>query len=322
MLRFRLNFAEKRMNTQIFMTMVVALLMLTCNVQGNSASVLWNDQCPPSFAKTMEEGKSLKREIPDFHRDFRLQLGWQGGKICKDPNVCKDPNELITKEILLIKKIVDEVFRPQIISPNTIDSRILFLSNVSFKSGKNNAMVFRFKKDKYIVKIMKTLAKKGKSVGTLFITIRPVSNDPIDRKLLAEEIFNNRILPAKYERPFYCPKLKRQSKVLSAGAWMARETWRIGDSGEIIDADAHIRRVDGDIGNGRYRRIDFYTNGKFACFRITAGPNRKKQEVEQDESLSRKKHETNHIRRKLMLNSGFMMVPFSAKTDPNSMPPP
>ena len=279
MLRFRLKFAEKRMNTRIFMTMAVALLMLTCNVQGNSASVLWNDQCPPSFAKTVEEGKSLKREIPDFHRDFRLQLEWQGGKICKDPNVCKDPNELITKEILLIKKIVDEVFRPQIISPNTIDSRVLFLSNVSFRGGKNNAMVFRFKKDKYIVKIMKTLAKKDNLHGKLFITIRPVSNDPIDIKLLAEEIFNNRILPAKWEPPFYHPKLKRQSKVLSAGVWKARETWGIGDSGEIIEADAHMPVEDGDIGNGRYKRIDFYTNGKFACFKIIAGGNRKGQEV-------------------------------------------
>ena len=110
---------------------------------------------------------------------------------------------------------------------------------------------------------MKTLGKRGK----IFITIRPVTEDPVNIKQLSEDIFNPRILPAKWEPPLYYGKLKRKSKVFIAGAWMARDTWRTGKSGEIIEADSHLPAEYGAIGEGLYKRIDFYTNGKFASFK-------------------------------------------------------
>lgn len=266
------------MNTRIFMSTIIVLLMLTYSVQGDSTSVLWNDQCPPSFAKTLEEGESLKTEIPDFHRDFRLQLVWQTGK------VCRDPNEHLSKEILLTKKALSEILKSRIIpSIDLINNNLLLLSNVDFKSGQGGALVVRFKKDKYVIKTMKTLGNEGK----LFITIRLISGDAIDVKQLAEDIFNERILPAKWEKPFYFSSLKRKSKIVSAGVWLARDTLRIDSSGKVYEADSHVPAVWGPIGEGLYKRIDFYTNGKFVSFQLLGGPKLPASQTEEEPSTEK-----------------------------------
>ncbi len=252
------------MNARICISLITALLALAFTAHGNSVGVLWNSQCPHSFAETLEEGESLKKEIPDFHRDLRLPLGWQVGK------TCTDPNEQLSKEILFTKKILSEVFKPQIIPLESIDDKFLLLSNLSFKDGKKReTLVVRFKKDKYIIKIMKTIDKKK---GKMFITVRLTSKEAIKIKELSGDIFTERILPAKWEKPFYYGRLKRESKILSAGMWMAKDTVRIDSSGKIIRADSHSPVSRGPIGVGLYSRIDFYTNGKFASFKILGGP--------------------------------------------------
>lgn len=252
------------MNARICISLITALLALSFTAHGNSVGVLWNNQCPHSFAETLEEGESLKKEIPDFHRDLRLPLGWQVGK------TCTDPNEQLSKEILLTKKVLFEVFKPQIIPLESIDDKFLLLSNLSFKDGeKRETLVVRFKKDKYIIKIMKTIDEKK---GKIFITVRLTSKEAINIKELLVDIFNERILPAKWEKPLYSDRLKRESKILSAGAWMAKDTYRIDSSGKIIRADSRSPAGWGPIGKGRYKRIDFYTNGKFVSFRILGGP--------------------------------------------------
>ena len=130
-------------------------------------------------------------------------------------------------------------------------------------------MVVRFKKDKYIIKIMKTIDEKK---GKIFITVRLTSKEAIKIKELLGDIFTERILPAKWERPLYSDRLKRKSKILSAGFWMAKDTVRIDSSGKIIRADRHSPKAWGPIGIARYKRIDFYTNGKFVSFQIVGGP--------------------------------------------------
>lgn len=230
---------------------------------GKSDAVLWNDKCPHSFGKTAEEGELLKKEIPDFRRDYRFQMEWKGGR------VIKDPNRVTAKEVALTQKAVFEIFKPGVVPLRSIDGNILLLPDVEFKGGKKNALVFRFKKGKYIIKIMKTFGGENE----IFVTVRDVSKKPADIIKLSEDIFNDRVLPVKWDRPFHIGNLKRKSKTVNAGQWLARDSWGVNESGHLTKIYKYPGPIErrGTIGVGPYEITDFCTNGKFASFEITAG---------------------------------------------------
>jgi hypothetical protein len=79
-------------------------------------------------------------------------------------------------------------------------------------------------------------------------------------------------LPAKWEAPFYYGALKRESRIMRGGMWTARDTKIVDGSGHIVELDADVPAEWGPIGEGRYKRVDFCTNGKFMCFKILGGP--------------------------------------------------
>ncbi|MCK4794126.1 MAG: hypothetical protein KAV87_60925, partial [Desulfobacteraceae bacterium] len=253
------------MNRRKSISIIVSSLVLVCAVYavystlGNKQRILWNDQSPCSYAETPQEGEFLKKEIPNFHSYFRLQFEWQTGQ-------WTEPNEIPSNQIALTKKILSEIFKPGIIPIESIDDKFLLLPDVSF-AGRTpeDALVVRLKKGKYAIKIMK-------SEYQIFITIRPISGKKINIKQFAQEVFNSRILPAKWGKPLYHGKLRRKSKVLRAGAWSARDATKIDSSGRTVYAYSREPVDDAPIGEGLYKRVDFYTNGRFASFKIIGGP--------------------------------------------------
>jgi hypothetical protein len=243
-------------------TIIICGLLVSAGSDPNrSSKILWNDESPNAFGENAKEGELLKKEIPDFDKDFRLQLEWKGGK------KCVDSNDTIKKDISLTKKIFSDVFKPEIIPNEFTEDKFLFLSKVAFQDKESDALETRFQKGEYIIQVMKTKSE-------IFVTIRTVSNKSLDLKPLAENIFNIKILPEKWESPFYMGNLKRDSNILRSGMWNAKDTMKIDISGNIVnlDMESGLPKSYGPIGEGRYKRIDFYTNEKFFIFKIIGGP--------------------------------------------------
>jgi hypothetical protein len=243
-------------------TLIMCMFLISAgNDPNHSSKILWNDESPSAVGENVKEGELLKKEIPDFDKDFRLQLEWKGGK------KCVDTNDAIKKDISLTKKIFSDVFKPEIIPNELTEDKFLFLPIVAFQDKESDALETRFKKGEYVIQVMKTKSE-------IFITVRNVSNKSLDLKQLAENIFNNKILPEKWETPFYMGNLKRESKILRSGMWTAKDTFKIDSSGNIVnlDMESGLPIVDGPIGEGRYRSIAFYTNEKFFIFKIIGGP--------------------------------------------------
>ena len=109
----------------------------------------------------------------------------------------------------------------------------------------------------------------------IHVTIRPTSGKTISIPELASDIFNSRILPVKWDKDFYFASLKRDSKILKAGQWLARDNYRVSPSGKAYSID----QVKGTKnmewvppGEGLYSLVNFHTNGKFTIFSISGGP--------------------------------------------------
>jgi hypothetical protein len=82
---------------------------------------------------------------------------------------------------------------------------------------------------------------------------------------LAENIFNERILPVKWEKQFYIDKMKVDSEILTSCYWHTSDSTRYKSSAsspkpEIIP-----------LGEGAYGEVTTYTDNKFVMFIITQG---------------------------------------------------
>ncbi len=258
MLAYRELDKEAQMNRQVLLKIVLTLLFsaVVCNA---SVQAKWNDECPCSFAQEVDKGKALQKEIPDFHRDFRLQLTWQGGEPCHDPNA------ELGKEIKLAETVTRSLLKDIFIPEDLDKDRFLLLSNLPFKGGARDAIVLRFSKNGYIFKIMKTRMH-------VFITLRPLSRKPVDVQQISKKVFRTKILPAAWQKPLYHGNLKRKSKVMQAGMWLPQDCWFINDKGHMVTRDRHLPRLFGPIGKGLYKRLDFYTDGKFITYKLISGP--------------------------------------------------
>lgn len=224
-----------------------------------SSEVLWNDECPSAVSENAQEREALKKEIQDFESGLRSLLDLPiGHKI-------SEPNEKLQNEIILTERIIKEVFKPGVIPLESIKDKFL-LSYVNLKGSEEQVLFFRVKQDKYIVQFMKR-------TNTIFITIRPISGQTIEIPKLAEDIFNNRILPVKWDKAFYMTELKRDSKIIRAGQWITRDHRRVTPSGEIYEIDQFFAGIKWyPLGEGLYSQVSFRTDGKFAIFSISGGP--------------------------------------------------
>ena len=264
----RLNERRNEMVTRILVSIVVVSAIVASLANGNASTVLWNQQCPCSYAVDPRIGEQLKREIPDFDSDFRLQLEWKGG------SSIADPNEKLMREMSLTKNIIHEVFKAELIPAELTGDRFLLLHSVNLREGRRDALVCRFRRDKYIVKIMKTRM-------AVYITIRSATGKtPEDIVQLSQDIFTDRVKPARWGGRFFLPSLKRESRVLRAGMWSASDTWKIDDSGRRVKdpRPARLPTRYGPIGLGLYDRVYFYAGGGCAMFRITGGPKMRDRE--------------------------------------------
>jgi len=250
--------------------MFLALVLYGIGACGEKPQVLWNDECPYSFGKTPEEGKLLQKEIPDFDRDFRLQLAWQGGE------PCRDPNEKLSKEIGLTRKVISDVLKPEFIPNDLADERFLLLRGADFKGGKRDALVVKFAKGKYIFKFMKTRMK-------VFVTVRPVSGETIDVQRISQGILTKKIQPVVWKMPLYCANAKRESKIMRAGMWSPQDDWTLDSHGHPVSKDYHLPIGYGPIGLGLYDSVHFYTDGKFISYKLLGGPPLRSKKADEDE---------------------------------------
>lgn len=222
-----------------------------------SSNSLWNEECPSAVSDNKQERTSLTEEFPEFNLDFKLQLDMQFGQ------KISEPNDKLRKEIILTEKVVKEVFKPETIPLIESLAKKLYLSNISLGEIKEKVLNFRVKKDKYIIQFMKRSQ-------TIYVTVRLASGQKIEIPKLAEEIFDIRIWPLNWEEVFY---LKRDSKILKTGTWIARDNMVQTPSGEYEIRDQATSRVEWvPIGEGHYSFVTFYTDDKFVIFAISGGP--------------------------------------------------
>jgi hypothetical protein len=252
------------MKTLIKIISLIGLLAFNKSCFSNSPEkVLWNEECPSAVSENAQEREALKKEIPDFEKGLRPLLDLQVSQ------KISEPNDNLKKEMALTEKILKEVFRPGIIPLESIKDKFR-LSNISISSReekKEQYLIFRIKQDKYIIQFLKSL-------NAICITIRPTSGESIDIPQLAEDIFNKRILPLKTNnRLSIIMNPKRDSKILKAGFWGARDYDRITPSGKSYTMDQFTARMEWlPVGEGLYGNVTFYTNNKFAIFVIVGGP--------------------------------------------------
>ncbi|OHB54458.1 MAG: hypothetical protein A2173_10975 [Planctomycetes bacterium RBG_13_44_8b] len=242
-------------------TIIVILVVNNACYSNSSKEILWNEECPSAVSDNAQERQALKKEIPDFEKGFRPLLDLQVVQ------KISEPNENLQKEMALTEKILKEVFKPGIIPLESIKDKFM-LSNVNISSveeSKEQGLVFSVKQDKYIIQFLKRL-------HTICVTIRPTSGQTIEIPQLAEDIFNKRILPLKWEANFYLKELKRDSKILKAGQWSPRDYVRMTPSGEVYRVQFTGKVEWLPLGEGLYSLVNFYTNGKFAVFAISGGP--------------------------------------------------
>jgi hypothetical protein len=242
-------------------TLIVLIVFSNVCYSISSKEVLWNEESPSAVSDDTLERQNLKKEIPDFDKGFRPLLDLQVGQ------KISEPNENLKKEIALTENILREVFKPGIIPLESIKDKFL-LSNVNISSveeSKEKGLAFSVKQDKYIIQFLKRL-------HTICVTIRQTSGQTIEIPKLAEDIFNKRILPLKWEANFYLKELKRDSKILKAGQWSPRDYVRMTPSGEVYRVQFTGKVEWLPLGEGLYYTVNFYTNGKFAIFAISGGP--------------------------------------------------
>jgi hypothetical protein len=224
--------------------------------------ILWNVDCPLPFGATLDDGMALQKELPDWQDDLRLQFQWLGGQ------PCRDPNRAMAAEIAMTDKIISDILRPAVRPVELPAERHLFLSKVACRSRTTDAIVVQWKRDPYIVKVMKTVGP----YATAYVTIRRVSSEDVNVPGFATEVFSDRLLPERWDEPFYIGSLKRASVTIRGGMWNARDTTTIDASGKVAGLDSDSPVAWGPVGQGRYKRIDFCTNGKFLCLKILGGP--------------------------------------------------
>lgn len=264
------NEKETIMFMRVAINAAIAVFTISSLIYGEEPEVLWNDQCPCSFADSPEKAKSLKKEISDWPPGhIHTQLEWPPGEYLSDPN------QVWQKKIQFAKKILTEIFKPDILPLNSIEKKFM-LSKVRFHKDypRRDVLVFRCKKGKYIIKVMYT----GSSLN---VTARLVSGKNIEIKQLSEDIFQDRILPYKWESPcYYIHKDNQENTILDTrGYWIAKDYLKPDSKGNLIGADDHLpitKRTKppyGPVGVGpyKYKKVDFIRGGKFACFSIIGG---------------------------------------------------
>jgi len=258
------------MNMRVFSRVILVLVVCGIAVCAKDSEVLWNDECPYAFGKTLEEGKLLHREISDHYRDFRLQLAWQGGE------PCRDPNEKLLKEMVLAKKIISDVLKPQFVPLETPGDRFLFLRDVTFTTGEKEALVVKFVKGKYIVKFMKTRMM-------MFVTVRPLSDEAMNVKAISEEVFNTKLLPPVWRWPFHVKSPSDDSKIIQVGVWLPQDNWIVSNTGYPQEKSDKYRVSYGPVGLGLYKQVNFCTNGKFISYKLAGGPPLPSKKDDEDE---------------------------------------
>jgi hypothetical protein len=250
-----------KMKTLTIIMTLIGLLMLNNICYANSSEkILWNEECPSAVSDDAKERQNLKKEFPDFEAGLGLLLDIPNGK------KISEPNESLQKEINLNDKIVKEVFKPGIVPLESLKDKFLIADVNISKKNIEQVLIFRVKQEKYIIQFMKFS-------HSICVTIRPTSGKTIDIPQIAEDIFNKRILPLKMNNKLSINSLKRDSKILKAGFWRARDTDRITPSGKGYSMDQFTAKPERlPIGEGLYGNVTYYTNNKFAIFAIVGGP--------------------------------------------------
>jgi hypothetical protein len=231
------------------------------------SKALWNDECPCSFAESAEEGEQLRKEITDAWRDLRTQLYWRGGE------PCREPNEVLAKEIAFAREIMTDLLKPQFVPAEVPDDKFLLVRDLDFTSGKEDALVVRFVKEKYILKFMKTKWQ-------VHLTVRPVSGKAVDEKQTAEEVFNTKLIPPTWGKEFYNPSRFRNSKTMRRGEWFPQDDWTSDSKGYRVQKSIRTSQIVYPVGIGPYRMAAFCTNGKFAGYAFVGGAPVRRKRVE------------------------------------------
>jgi hypothetical protein len=246
------------------MTLMVCIwvLVFASPLIGDPNGVLWNAEAPPPFGATAAEGKVLQKEIPGWQQDMRMQLEWRAGE------PCKDANNTLKAEISMMDRIICDILQPGVRPAELPVDKHLLVSGLPLHTGSAAAIVIQWKQGQYTLKVMKTLGV----YATVYVTVRKVGTENAAVPQFVGDILTDRILPAKWEAPFYYGTLRRESRIVRGGMWMARDTKIADGSGHIVELDANLPAEWGPIGEGRYKRVDFCTDGKFVCFKILGGP--------------------------------------------------
>ena len=243
--------------------MLFGLLVFNCTVYPNEPNILWNDKCPAVVLGTEEERQTLKNEFPELTKWFGTFLDWQEGK------KITEPNENLQKEILLTEKVCMEVLKPDIIPSDSIKEHLLLITVEHSNKTVEDILQFRVKTNRYVTKFLKRQYD-------IIIIIRPVSGDIKNIEDLAEDVFNKRILPMKWEYPFYMIQSKIDGKIIINSGWSPRDTWRINSNGKaysIITLSGLPTKPELiPIGEGLYGNVIVHTDNKFAMFIINHGP--------------------------------------------------
>jgi hypothetical protein len=251
------------MNTPRLSNVLLILLMCVLSAFGEEAQVTWNDMCPCSFADDPEEGKLLQKRIHSWDHGLEPQLCWKGGE------PCREPNEVLTKEIAFARKIMADVLKPEFVPANVPNEKFLLVRDLDFVNGKEDALVVRFLKEKYMVKFMKTKMR-------ITITVRPVSAKTLGVRQTAEEIFNKKLLPPTWEERWYMPHMKREGEWMRTGWWLPQDGWTVDSEGCRTPTSKPSPSILHPVGIGVYRYARFCTNSKFIGYELVGGPPRRR----------------------------------------------
>jgi hypothetical protein len=248
---------------------ILALLIATNNtVYSNQPEVLWNENCPPSVLGTEQQIQSLKNDFPESYRWFGQFLD------SKDGEKITEPKEELKKEILLSDKVFKEIFKSDVLPLESIKDNILLIT-VDNSNRKEQIIQFRAKTSKYIIKCIKR-------PYNMAIIVRLVSGENINMVELASNIFNKRILPIKWESPFYFEKMKVDGEILKRIFWYTRDEMRLDSKGKsyrISDFSTLPRPELIPLGECLYSTVTTYSDSKFAMFIINHGPRMLKEDA-------------------------------------------
>lgn len=245
--------------------LLTAFTISTYAVEPNFTGTLWNEESSCSFAQQPEDVQELAKELT-FSRDLRFKemFQWHGGR------KIIDPNNVLKGEIDLLEKVLREVFKPEAIPFDSI-KEYLVQSTINMPGGPGNVLMVRFESGDYVIKLV-----KGEK--SLYVLARLRSGSPVSSEDLAKLLFTERILPEKWELPFYLGQLKRDYKSFRVGYWSTKDFKYLDEHGTVHTPGERskqpLRYV--PLGHGLYSEVRFCTNGKFTCFLISSGPKGKK----------------------------------------------